>query len=46
MKVESVTPERSQHRYWLNAEANQNMLYMLVTESMFHAPMGWLKADA
>mgnify|MGYP007071532356 CR=1 FL=1 len=38
--------ERSQHRYWLKAEASRNMKLTSVTESMFQMPMGWLNAEA
>ena len=38
--------ERSQHRYWSNAEANTNIICISVTDPMFHEPMGWLNATA
>ena len=31
---------------WLNAEAEKNILYMLVTFSVFQLPMSWLNAEA
>ena len=46
MPAVSDTPERSQHRYWSNAEALQNMPFMVVTEDVIHEPMGWLNARA
>ena len=30
---------------WLNADAEENILSMLLTEAIFHEPMFWLKAD-
>ena len=31
---------------WLNAEADQNIAYIVVTFSVFQLPMSWLNAEA
>jgi hypothetical protein len=32
--------------FWLNAEASENIPYIVVTFSVFQSPMSWLNAEA
>ena len=34
------------HKFWLNTDADWNMLCMFVTEPTFHPEMSWLNASA